>query len=87
MGTYISTNLELAKNFNDYGIGIENMEFYSVVKIAQEFDIDVKGIFVVTNYTNNNAHKDFLSNHKIAIGKLIDYLETKEIIKSKRKIK
>jgi len=77
---YISTNRKLTKNFLQYGIGIENMEFYSVVRVAQEFDIDVKGIFVVTNYTNNKAHKDFISNHNQAMDRLIKYLEEKKII-------
>ncbi|MEA3498921.1 MAG: purine-nucleoside phosphorylase, partial [Campylobacterota bacterium] len=52
---YISTNKELSKEFENYGIGCENMEFYSVVKVAQEFEIDVKGIFIITNYTDKNA--------------------------------
>ncbi|RLA76500.1 MAG: purine-nucleoside phosphorylase [Epsilonproteobacteria bacterium] len=77
---YITTNEKFGKDFKQNNIGIENMEFYSVVKIAQEFDIDVKGIFVVTNYTNKNAHKDFISNHKEAMDKLIKYLEEKKII-------
>ncbi len=77
---YISTNSEITKEFNNYGIGIENMEFYSVVKIAQEFDIDVKGIFIVTNYTNKDAHKEFISNHKVAMDKLVLHLESKGII-------
>lgn len=77
---YITTNNEIAKEYLPYGIGIENMEFYSVVKVAQEFGIDVKGIFVVTNYTNQDAHKDFISNHNQAMDKLIKYLEEKNII-------
>ena len=77
---YISINKELTKEFKNYGIGIENMEFYSVVKIAQEFDIDLKGIFIITNYTDKNAHKDFISNHKEAMDRLIKYLEMKKII-------
>ncbi len=77
---YISTNFDLSKKFNEYRIGIENMEFYSVVKVAKEFDIDVKGIFVVTNFTNSDAHKDFKSNHKVAMGRLVSYLEDKNII-------
>jgi hypothetical protein len=56
------------------------MEFFSVLSIAKEFDIDVKGIFVVTNYTNNNAHKDFISNHQESMDKLVKYLEQKNII-------
>ncbi|MCD4757179.1 MAG: purine-nucleoside phosphorylase [Arcobacteraceae bacterium] len=77
---YISTNSEITKEFLQYGIGIENMEFYSVVKVAKEFEIDVKGIFVVTNYTNKEAHKDFISNHNKAMDNLLKYLEEKNII-------
>ncbi len=79
---YITTNIELSKEFEEYGVGIENMEFFSVLRIAQEFDIDVKGIFVITNYTNKDAHKDFISNHKIAMDKLVEYLSDKKIIVS-----
>ncbi len=63
---YISTNEELCKKFLKLGIGIENMEFFSVLKIAQEFDIPAGGVFCITNYTNKNAHKDFLKNHEQA---------------------
>ena len=77
---YISTNSKLAKEFENYGIGIENMEFYSVVKIAQEFEIDIKGIFIVTNYTDKNAHQYFISNHQEAMDKLVNYLVEKKII-------
>ena len=77
---YITTNETLGKEFLQYGVGIENMEFFSVVKIAQEFEIDVKGIFVVTNYTNKDAHKDFISNHEGAMDKLIKELESRKMI-------
>lgn len=77
---YISTNSTITKEFLKYDIGIENMEFYSVAQVAKEFDIDVKGIFVVTNYTNEDAHKDFISNHNQALDKLIKYLEEKNMI-------
>lgn len=78
---YISTNFELSKKFNDYGLGIENMEFFSVLQVAREFEIPVAGIFIVTNYTNENAHEDFLKNHKEAMSKLTQYLVEKKIIK------
>ncbi len=78
---YISTNSELTKQYNQYGIGIENMEFFSVVQVAREFEIPVAGIFVVTNYTNENAHDDFMKNHKEAMSKLTKYLVDKQIIK------
>ncbi|RXJ68632.1 purine-nucleoside phosphorylase [Halarcobacter ebronensis] len=78
---YISTNFELTKEYNNYGIGIENMEFYSVVQVAKEFEIPVAGIFIVTNYTNEDAHEDFLDNHKEAMRRLTNYLIERKIIK------
>ncbi len=60
---YISTNEELTKRFLNFGVGIENMEFFSVLAVAKEFEIPAGGVFCITNYTNENAHADFLSNH------------------------
>ncbi|RXJ91669.1 purine-nucleoside phosphorylase [Arcobacter sp. CECT 8983] len=78
---YISKNFELSKNFNEYGIGAENMEFYSILQVAKEFEIPVAGIFIITNYTNENAHEEFMKNHKEAMKKLTSYLLEKQIIK------
>jgi len=78
---YITTNFDLAKKFNDYNMGIENMEFFSLVQVAKEFNISIGGIFVVTNYTNENAHQDFMDNHIEAKEKLTKYLIEKNIIK------
>ncbi|WP_415397099.1 purine-nucleoside phosphorylase [Sulfurimonas sp. CS5] len=63
---YISTNAELTKKFLNFGVGIENMEFFSVLKIAEEFNIPAGGVFCITNYTNKDAHEDFLKNHEKA---------------------
>ena len=63
---YISTDAELTKNFLKFGVGIENMEFFAVLRVAQEFDIPAGGVFCVTNYTNVEAHADFLANHEKA---------------------
>ena len=63
---YISTNEELSKKFLKLGIGIENMEFFAVLKIAEEFNIPAGGVFCITNYTNANAHEDFLENQEKA---------------------
>ena len=63
---YISTNAQLTKNFLKFGVGIENMEFFSVLKIAEEFNIPAGGVFCVTNFTDENAHEDFLKNHEKA---------------------
>ncbi len=78
---YISTNQILSKEFLQYNVELENMEFFSVLSVAKEFEIPAFGIFVVTNYTNENAHSDFIKNHKEAMNKLVKYLEDKNIIK------
>lgn len=60
---YISTDAELCTKFLTLGVEIENMEFFSVLKIAQEFNIPAGGVFCVTNFTDENAHTDFIKNH------------------------
>ena len=63
---YISTNEALTKKFLNFGVGIENMEFFSVLAVAKEFEIPAGGVFCITNYTKNNAHTDFVANHEKA---------------------
>ena len=72
---YISTNEELAKKFLNFNVGIENMEFFSVLKIAQEFNIPAGGIFCITNYTNKDAHNDFMKNHAKAKELLTEHVK------------
>jgi nucleoside phosphorylase len=74
---YISTCQELTKKFLPLGVGIENMEFFAVLKIAQEFDIPAGGVFCITNYTNKDAHEDFLKNHEKAKKLLSRHVETR----------
>ncbi len=71
---YITTDMELAQQFKKLGVTMENMEFYSVLRIAQEFNIPAGGVFCVTNYCNENAHKDFIKNHAAAKRKLGTYV-------------
>lgn len=71
---YITTNFELAKKYNDYGIGIENMEFFAIMMVAKAFDIPVGGIFVISNFCNLDAHSDYQKNIK----------KTMKILKDKR---
>ena len=63
---YISTNKELTAKFLKLGIGIENMEFFAVLSIAQEFNIPAGGVFCVTNFTDEHAHDDFTKHHEKA---------------------
>ena len=82
---YISTNFELSKKFNLYGIGIENMEFFSVLSCAKKFNINAVGIFVITNFCNEYAHNDFVTNHKIAMSLLEKYLVDQNIVSRETK--
>ncbi len=61
---YITTSESLWKLYHKRGIDLENMEFFSVLKVAEKFAINAKGIFVVTNYCDKSAHKDFIKNHE-----------------------
>ena len=72
---YISTSKEKTKKFLNFGVEIENMEFFSVLKVAQEFDIPAGGVFCITNYTDENAHNDFLKNHDRAKELLTKHLK------------
>ncbi len=63
---YITTNKQLSSSFLNFGIGLENMEFFSFLSVAKEFDIPAGGVFCVTNFTDENAHEDFVKNSKKA---------------------
>jgi len=71
---YITTNIEYGKFYIKHNIHLENMEFFSVMRVAKEFDIPVLGIFVVTNYTDKDAHKEFMQNHEKAKKLLVEYM-------------
>ena len=64
---YITTSKKLSTLYLKESIDIENMEFYSVMSVAKKFGIEARGIFVVTNYCDENAHRDFVANHKKAM--------------------
>ncbi len=71
---YITTSEASAHQYIENNIDLENMEFYAVLKVAKELGIPANGIFIVTNYCNANAHKDFISNHDEAKQRLSDYI-------------
>ncbi len=78
---YITQSKIISEAFLKLNIDAENMEFFSVVKVAKEFNIPVKGIFTITNYCYENAHKEYIQNIDTAKDKLIKYLSNKKIIK------
>ena len=72
---YISTDFNLATQFLEMGITLENMEFFSVFQVAKYFNIDVEAVLVVTNFTNKNAHQDYLKNYKKALKKIEEFVK------------
>ena len=72
---YITRDERVAQDYLSKNIHLENMEYYAVLKVAKAFRIPVAGTFIVTNYCNANAHKDFLDNHKEAMARLTAYIK------------
>ena len=72
---YITTDENLCKHYLKNNIALENMEYFAVIKVAQHFSIPVAGLFIVTNYCNENAHRDFMTNHKEAMARLTAYVK------------
>jgi nucleoside phosphorylase len=71
---YITTDKSLGKAYLSKNIHLENMEYYAVLKVAKSFDIPAAGVFIVTNYCDENAHKDFMDNHKEAMFRITKYI-------------
>ncbi|MGX3010327.1 phosphorylase family protein [Helicobacter sp. 23-1044] len=67
---YICTDEILAHKMTNAGILLENMEFFSVLKVADYFKIPALGIFCITNHCDKDAHKNFIALHKDAHKKL-----------------
>lgn len=78
---YITTSEKAMGQFRALGLGIENMEFFSVMRVAQVFGIPAGGVFCITNYCDANAHRDFIANHGFAKVLLSDHLKSKGLIR------
>ncbi|MGB5506116.1 MAG: purine-nucleoside phosphorylase [Sulfurovum sp.] len=72
---YITTDKSVGESYLSKNIHLENMEYYAVLKVAKSFDIPAAGVFIVTNYCDENAHKDFMDNHKEAMLRLTKYIK------------
>ncbi|TKX30914.1 phosphorylase family protein [Campylobacter aviculae] len=77
---YICQNSLAAKKLADFGLNFENMEAFAVFSVAKKFNIQAKCILCATNFCNENAHEDFLKNHKKAKEKLENYLKENNYI-------
>ena len=71
---FITTDKSVASKFYERGLVAENMEFFSVYKVAKSFGIPVFGVFCATNFCDENAHNDFIKNHKKAMDILENYI-------------
>ena len=78
---YITTSEKAMEQFRALGLGIENMEFFSVLRVAQVFGIPAGGVFCVTNYCDTHAHRDFIANHGFAKVLLREYLDKKGLLR------
>ncbi len=78
---YITTSESAMAKFRALGLGIENMEFFSVMRVAQVFGIPAGGVFCITNYCDANAHRDFIANHGFAKVLLKAHLEEKGMLR------
>lgn len=72
---YITTDKSVGKFYLAQNIHLENMEYYAVLKVAQSFGISAGGVFIVTNYCDENAHKDFMDHQKEAMRRLTEYIK------------
>jgi len=78
---YITKDKNIAQKFLSKRLELENMEFFSVLAVAKEFNIPVGGVFCVTNYCYEDAHEEFLKNHKEAMRRLEEYLVNRGVLK------
>ncbi|MDR0746363.1 MAG: purine-nucleoside phosphorylase [Helicobacteraceae bacterium] len=72
---YITTDASVSDYMLKRSIGLENMEFFSVMRVAEEFGVPAGGVFCVTNFCNENAHSDFTANHDRARALLKKHVE------------
>ena len=73
---YITNTNKYNAMMSHANITLENMEFFSVLKVAQYFQIPCIGIFCVSNFVGKNAHNEFMENHTLVKTKLHDFITT-----------
>ena len=60
---YITTDRAHAARMLERGIGLENMEFFALMSVAQRYGVPAMGVFCVSNYCHAEAHNEFVQNH------------------------
>ncbi|PAF51838.1 hypothetical protein BKH43_00980 [Helicobacter sp. 13S00401-1] len=76
---YINTDENISKALASANIALENMEFFSVLSVAQSFNLPAFGIFGITNYVGKEAFSEFRANHA-HVTKLLESFVQKEIL-------
>lgn len=72
------TNTDIYNNMMCHaGIALENMEFFSVLRVAQYFQIPCVGIFCISNFVGTQAHEEFIKNHDLIKTKLHNLLHNR----------
>ena len=74
---YITTDQDVSKHYLKNKIELENMEFFAVMKVAEELKIPAGGVFAVTNYCDKEAHQNFMRNRTEAMKKLTAYMKNR----------
>ncbi len=74
---YITTSKKYWPQMQKLQIGAENMEFFALMQVAKEFAIPAGGIFIITNYCNEDAHKAYQNNYKKAMQQLQEYIRSR----------
>lgn len=77
---FITQDKNLATKFYENGFDLENMEFYSILSVANFFKIKCKAVVCTTNFCDENAHEMFIKNHDAAKEKLKIYIKEKGLI-------
>lgn len=72
---YITSSKKASELFLQKKIDGENMEFFSFLSVAKRFGVKARGVFVVTNYCYENAHQEYVKNHKKAVEILTEYMK------------
>lgn len=77
---YICADKTAAQKFANLGLNLENMELFAVLSVAKRFKIPATSYLCATNFCDENAHKNFVKNHKEAKIKLEEFLQGKNLI-------
>lgn len=71
---YITTDLASAQAMCKRGILLENMEFFSVLSVANTFCVPASGVFCVSNYCHPKAHEEFVRNRGEVMGRISEMM-------------